>query len=431
MPKKVLLITSVFPPNPGIGGRRWAKFAKEISKEGYKVFVLKPQFLGASKSLWNNDVQNNTNIIVSSFHLVFQKLLSNSTKNIFTKIFWHLFNFSFKKSENYFWDTSSISLNRIRKAAVGIIQKEDISIVIISGNPYYHYVGHLLKLQFADKVKIILDYRDLWNDHSYFKFHFKRTLQQINNSNEIENAALNYCDYLITVDDHLLSVLKKRIINTKVKTIVISNGFDSADYSNLTPSVRDFQEDGKIKLFFAGSIAEDLEYNVKIFLDEFLKLRERNVALFNKIKLEIFCNSNTKIINDLSVKILPSNIIIKPIAISLEEYMNKLNASDYGLLFSSTDYANSFFTKFYDYIYLRKKILNVGCATGDLSAFITNNNIGLSFIDKQYECFFEKLEIDYLDKNTNSINSDFIKQFDVSILKDKIISVINELENTF
>lgn len=428
MSSKVLIIASVFPPNPGIGGRRWAKFAKGISEDGYEIFVIKPESFSKETSLWSQDVSENKNLHVFSFNLFFQKILSNPYGNIFNKTFRFFFHVIFKKTKYYSWDTSSISMNRIKKNAIEIIKKEKISTVIISANPYYYYVGYLLKLYFKENINVVLDYRDLWNDHSYYKNFFKRTPKQIAYSNKIENLALNNCDYLLTVDKNILSILEKRITNPKVKKKVIPNGFDKDDYTNFLPLLENHRHDNKIRLFFAGSISADLNDVFKLFIDEFLKLKDSNMLLFNKFVIEINCNSNNPFINQLSAQHLPSNIIIKPANLSAEEYMSKLAASDYGLLFSSEEYSSSFFTKFYDYIYLRKRILNIGYKKGDLANFILNSNIGLNFIREKVENIFIDLEKDHSTNKNIYLSSVYINQFDVSVLKDEVIRVIEELE---
>jgi len=54
--KNVLLICWSFPPNPGIGGRRWAKFAKYLQLAGYNLHVIKSTNTTNEVSTWADDV---------------------------------------------------------------------------------------------------------------------------------------------------------------------------------------------------------------------------------------------------------------------------------------------------------------------------------------------------------------------------------------
>ena len=55
--KKVLIIAYKFPPAHGVGGRRWAKFAKYLAREGYEVYVITSKFPSGDIS-WEDDVQS-------------------------------------------------------------------------------------------------------------------------------------------------------------------------------------------------------------------------------------------------------------------------------------------------------------------------------------------------------------------------------------
>jgi hypothetical protein len=420
---KILIITSVFPPNPGIGGRRWAKFAKTLSNIGYEVHIIKPVNFSNDKSLWNKDVLNPT-IHIHSFNLFFQRIANSTSNNLLIKVIRKIFYLLFKRTKYYFTDTSSLSISRIKKIARTVIEKEKISTVIISANPNYYYVGYLLKLEYKDAINIVLDYRDLWNDHSYYELFFKRTQRQIKYSNKLENLALNHCDYLITVDDYILSVIEKRIYNDKLKKVVIPNGFDKDDYSDLMPSGYNAINTriDKIKLFFAGSIDGDVAQIAEKFINEFVKLRDENRVLFQRFELTIYCNSNSRFINKYK-DIGYSNMIIKNLNLSISDYVKMISESDYGLLFTSREYSNSFFTKFYDYIYLQKRIINIGYQKAGLADFLVKNRIGINFIENDIKSFFKDLEEDYL-QNNQYMSRDKINEFDILFLTNKIIDII-------
>ena len=56
MSKKVLIVSYVFPPKSGIGGRRWAKFSKYLNRMDIDLKVLTFQKKNDSNfSNWSKD----------------------------------------------------------------------------------------------------------------------------------------------------------------------------------------------------------------------------------------------------------------------------------------------------------------------------------------------------------------------------------------
>ena len=53
---KILIVCYSFPPHPGIGGRRWAKFSKSLSLKGYDIFVVGAKNIYDEASSWSKDV---------------------------------------------------------------------------------------------------------------------------------------------------------------------------------------------------------------------------------------------------------------------------------------------------------------------------------------------------------------------------------------
>jgi hypothetical protein len=69
MPKKVLIVSYIFPPKSGIGGRRWAKFSKYLNRMDIDIKVLTFQKKNDSNfSNWSKDIVEYENKIERIFN---------------------------------------------------------------------------------------------------------------------------------------------------------------------------------------------------------------------------------------------------------------------------------------------------------------------------------------------------------------------------
>ena len=84
-PKKILIVTHIFPPTPGIGGRRWAKFAKYLSKTGNEVSVISAENHSIEKSQWEKDVLD-SGIQVHRLPLLYPEILGTNPNSVFQKL---------------------------------------------------------------------------------------------------------------------------------------------------------------------------------------------------------------------------------------------------------------------------------------------------------------------------------------------------------
>ena len=89
MKKKVLIICYTFPPYNGIGGRRWAKFAKYLEHDNCDVSVIAAKKQDTSQSPWTKDIssyQDNINYLDADYPLILQ----SNPKSILQKIRYRL-----------------------------------------------------------------------------------------------------------------------------------------------------------------------------------------------------------------------------------------------------------------------------------------------------------------------------------------------------
>src|ERR1700733_4906340 len=203
--RAILIVCTAFPPFPGIGGRRWAKLPKYFVKNDITCQVGNAHNFSATQSLWTRDVQQ-PKIIAHPVKLRLQYWMGDNSRGLFyrivAKIVRTLINYT--KYSPYF--SSSISKKKLQNKCGSLIQKFDIKTVIASGDPYLHY--YVTQLKETHDIRVILDYRDTWNDRPYYsqnRFH-KLTSKQRLYFEFCENAALKNCDDVVCVSQPIIEL---------------------------------------------------------------------------------------------------------------------------------------------------------------------------------------------------------------------------------
>ncbi len=416
--KKLLLICNTFPPSPGIGGRRWAKFSKYLSRKDYQIHVASSENLSRGVSEWSKDVENNSSIITHPLHFKYRRLFLHP-KNIFEKIARKAIVqklSSTKYSERFI---TSLPNEETWKKVKELILKENIKTIVVSADPFLFYYATQLKKQTG--CKLILDYRDLWNDHSYYKTHYKLTSKQQQFFEEAENSSLLACDAVITVDEYLKETIAKRLPQgQKNKICVIHNGFDADDF-NLPLETK--KKSNKTVLYFSGNIASDLNEIVIHFAKCFQKLKQSSPDIYKKFEIHIKGKMDKSLFEKISSYNL-ENLIVSNNFISIDRYTEELEGADMGIVILSKEYANSYTTKFSDYLFLNKKTLVLGLP-GAFSQFLEKNNCGSIFTLSDDSGFFEKLLAKT--KAFSGYPKEVKDQFDINHLTEKAASLLESL----
>lgn len=408
MKTPILLICYSFPPHPGIGGRRWAKFSKYLAKRAYKIEVFNAYNIFSENSLWIADTLNE-NIKVNSFLFQFQELIYQP-KNIAQKIRRKLLNLKGSKYNSNII-TSYPNLN-FWNAIENKIRSEGIQKVIVSGDPFLFYYASCLKKKLS--FELILDYRDLWNDHTFYQKNVSLSQKQKEFFEFCENEAVNACDKIIFVDEYLKETVSKRIRNKNTRIDVIPNGLDTDDINEISHQVQN--NDGKIKLFFWGSISSDLNDQLYHFIESFAQLKKTNNSLYSEFTITIGGIIDSQLL--LKIRSLDlENVIIEAGSITKKDYYSRLSAAEIGITLNSEEYKNSFVTKFSDYLFLNKFILNIS-SPGKFNDFITENRIGITFKKTDDSSFFEGLKKEF--KEYKQPNNELLQSFELSHLTNKL-----------
>ena len=76
MNKGILLFNFLFPPNYGVGGKRWTVFSNQLATKGFKVHVISKKPAPNSKSNYDHLVTH-PNIFVHHIKSYYPKILSS------------------------------------------------------------------------------------------------------------------------------------------------------------------------------------------------------------------------------------------------------------------------------------------------------------------------------------------------------------------
>jgi glycosyltransferase involved in cell wall biosynthesis len=219
--KKVLWVTSFFPPRVNVATNRTIKFLKYLPHFGWKILVASPkEFHGhtrASQRLMN---QLNSNVTIlpmppDLFHFVHDRAGVSGT----ARYFGYLINNIIPPDGHLFWSLSA--LRGISKA----IRNYKPDIVYTTCSPFsINLIGTWAKFKYD--IPWVTDFRDLWTLNPMPR---KSGLYGHIVSNIFERLYLRYCDALIVNTGNSKSRMIGKYPFLKEKIWVIPNGFDPED----------------------------------------------------------------------------------------------------------------------------------------------------------------------------------------------------------
>lgn len=383
MNRDILLLSYVFPPYPGIGGRRWAKFSKFLTKRGYHVHVICSENPFSENSNWMNDVKGNNHITIHYLPPRYPRILLERPYSFLEKLNYRLQLQKVKALTrgNYyeravFWEAQIISV------AGSIINKYGIKTVVSSGPPY-HMLHHGIVLKEKHPgIRLISDFRDQWTDNKSFRAFSTLPPKRFAHEQKLEQDVLQGSDAVISVSEVMTENLKKRAPGSTAIFKTILNGFDPEDWNSQIHVEPDSQF---IRMIFAGNLYSNLEKVLYPFLDMLARLDD---TWKNKLIIDLYGSSSPEY-EDYAKSRGISFIRFNP-SIPLDQIVREVASSHYGLLFLNDDHTFSTSTKFMEYMALKKEVIVVS-NPGPLQKFVLENKIGYAVRPEFCQSDFEQI----------------------------------------
>jgi glycosyltransferase involved in cell wall biosynthesis len=315
---KVLIVTYYWPPGSGAGVQRWLKFSRYLPEFGWEPVILtvNPDFATypAFDKTLTGEISENLRVIstkATDWFRIYRRdktkipsagFASDSAKGFSSLLARFIRGNFFIPDPRRGWNKYAL------KAASRLIESENITHVITTSPPHStQLIGLRLKKKYPG-LRWIADLRDPWTDIYYYKsFYHTRLAGLIDHNFELQ--VLRRADSIITVGKSLLETFAAKIPSQKGKISIISNGYDSIDFTGVTPprpdiftisyigtlspaypldsfigAVRDLAGSGlKIRLVFAGVVSADqeekLRSDIREVIIEFMPYLEHDKAI--------------------------------------------------------------------------------------------------------------------------------------------------------
>ncbi len=371
--KKVLLIAFHFPPNEGIGARRWAKLAKGLAKNNIQVHVLKATPLdGNQVSPWVTDVKHPL-IHATNVKRRFSEIITRGPRSFVEKIKYriHLAYYRMTAEGTPYDNAIDWEKDLLAKAAE-IIHTEGITTVIATGAPFNVLLyGARLKKQMPE-LFYLADLRDPW-------------LRAVNNGmpslppskfraehQKITEVALQ-AD-LITAPYHELidQVAQDTGVMNPHKYAVLPHFYDPDDIPDLKATPKGIGDHAPINIVYGGALYQGTEPLFTLLIDSLDVLVDKDPKTYRRLNV-LFHTPDTD-----KIKIAPRHADVLRITPPIgKKLFTKVAQSDAVIVLLSEHNRNFKTTKFFEYLPFRKPILYLG-PQGEVRQFITENQLGAS-----------------------------------------------------
>jgi hypothetical protein len=369
-PKHILIVNYDFPPNEGIGGRRWAKFAKQLANSGYVVHVIKAEPVSTNQeSPWTKDVEH-PNIHVYSLPRKYPENFSHPGKDFLSKITYRIQKYFLEKNESGTIYDISIGWEKVLiPKCIEVIRKYNIRNVIASGAPWkmlYDVAG--LKYTFPS-LQIITDYRDPWLNGKNYGMP-RLSSERKKEEERKQTYVLENSSVVVTPYDYLTQELKAwsdRHCKHKSQFQTISHFFDPEDIQDNNDYKSD---DSKITIVYGGDLYIGMEKELEFLKKSVEELKVDSPELYEKLQLNIYTNKHeTTFFQGLDAVNVKSAIG--------KRIFEEISKADMCLIMLPSNKKNDRTTKFFEYLPFKKPLLIVA-DEGEVTSFVKKFHLGFT-----------------------------------------------------
>lgn len=375
---KVLIVTYYWPPSGGAGVQRWLKFSKYLPEFGWEPLILtiNPEYATypTLDSSLEKEVSANIKVYRTKATNWFNFYSRDKTKvpsSGFATSIQNTFKEKFKRfvRGNFFIPDPRRGWNRYAfKKACEIINNENLVHIITTSPPQStQLIGLKIKKKYPH-IKWIADLRDPWTDIYYYDQFYPTCLAKRIDT-FYEKKVLNNADALTTVGPSLKHAFSLKVPAVAEKTLVITNGYDDADFKTITPV-----KPSIFTITYVGTLSD--KYPIDGFLEALLTIKQNSNDFLLRFVGTVTEKIKSTIITSFSadyIEFIPYTDHDKAIKYMIDSSLLLLIIPEH------INNKNVITGKIFEYIASRTPILCIGPEDGDASEILKHSRSGFCF----------------------------------------------------
>ncbi len=392
MSKRILIASFTFPPYSGIGGRRWAKFAKFLTKAGNQVQVVHAESSRPKGSLWENDVKM---IPTQTFPTKFPVILETVPEGLLDKISYRRALRKVKRaSEGSPYDRALFDREAFLSAMSKSIDAFSPDWVIITGAPFLLLKYGLDLIREFPKTKFLADFRDPWTWGEAFGYKYL-TGSRLEFERNAEKSVCERYHAITTPSVEIKRRLQDSYPEVSDNIHLLSHGVDMDDLGGEPAQITECDY-----LIYGGNVYRGTEAELaSIAREAFRKLGIKTVVHTSSVNIR----SNSD-----GLTVLPS---IPP-----NQFYQKVKSSKAVLFPIQENFKDSVSTKLFEFAACQKPIIAFGLE-GDLSKLIEEKGLGrfLTSPDQTVECL----------ASIQPSENDWYRNYEFSRVTDQLLNLLD------
>ncbi|MFT7612539.1 MAG: glycosyltransferase involved in cell wall biosynthesis [Parvicellaceae bacterium] len=409
----ILILSYYFPPDGDIGGRRWAKFAKNLTLNGNKVTVLTKKPLNINSDKWKADTSSYS-ARIKYFEDNYPQVLNKSNLSFTDKIKYKIALNKVSKYLGNFYDPTCTFDSKLTLHVEAIIQDESIDAVIVSGYPFHWQEiisGIITKFP---EVAFVADFRDLWLNNKIGYGYSSLTTDRYQYEALSQKNVIEKFDLIFSVSEQMNDYFETQIDDVDPgKFHEVTNGFDADDI--IKTDLVDELNDNVVRFVFAGNLYNGLDYILPEFVSAIEKISQLKKGQF---EFRFYGSAPSYFIE--SIKEIDEIKFFG--TVSLDHVHKEIRNGDYAMLFLTKDVLFSKSTKFYEYVSHEKPIV-VFSDPGETGAYVEDEGIGFHCeTGTVFETLSAKLDNRDIETYYSNFNS---SQFDIANITRQIESILD------